>query len=264
MADSKISSLTSLTGAAVDAAADLLPIVDVSATTAGSKKITVNELKTAFALGGAAALNVGTTAGTVAAGDDSRITGALQPSGNLSGLSNLRTSRANLGVAWEPLGTVSVTNEADIKLDNIFDSSAFDRYFITLAARPATGGSSLSATLRDSTPADVAVVHNVGFTSAALTVAFSQTAANQTVLESDIGSQVTAGIWLAMELQMSIFDRHRFMYRGHRGNSSNVPIQFHGGGIFVDTTARQGIKFAFSSGNVAAGTLTVWGIRKQS
>lgn len=72
MPDAKISSLTSLTGAAVDAAADLLPIVDVSATTAGSKKITVNELKTAFALGGAASLNVGTTAGTVAAGDDSR------------------------------------------------------------------------------------------------------------------------------------------------------------------------------------------------
>ncbi|HDV5959277.1 TPA: hypothetical protein ACMFR0_004436, partial [Yersinia enterocolitica] len=36
------------------------------------------------ALGGSALLNVGTTAGTVAAGNDSRITGALQKSANLS------------------------------------------------------------------------------------------------------------------------------------------------------------------------------------
>lgn len=42
MADTKISALTSLTGAGVDVAADLLPIVDNSVTT--TKKITVGEL----------------------------------------------------------------------------------------------------------------------------------------------------------------------------------------------------------------------------
>lgn len=50
-------------------------------------------------LGGAALLNVGTTAGTVAAGNDSRITGALQKSANLSDLANVPTAQTNLGVS---------------------------------------------------------------------------------------------------------------------------------------------------------------------
>ena len=47
MADKKITALTALVAASVDAAADVLPIVDVSATE--TKKITVANLKTAVA-----------------------------------------------------------------------------------------------------------------------------------------------------------------------------------------------------------------------
>lgn len=49
-------------------------------------------------LGGAATLNVGSSAGTVAAGDDSRITGSAQKASNLSDLSSASTSRDNLFV----------------------------------------------------------------------------------------------------------------------------------------------------------------------
>lgn len=46
MADTKISALTALTGASVDTANDVIPVVDTSVTT--TKKITVAELKTAL------------------------------------------------------------------------------------------------------------------------------------------------------------------------------------------------------------------------
>ncbi|MEB5958808.1 phage tail protein [Enterobacter sichuanensis] len=49
-------------------------------------------------LKGAAVLDVGTTAGTVAAGDDSRITGALQKNQNLADVSDKAKGRQNLGL----------------------------------------------------------------------------------------------------------------------------------------------------------------------
>lgn len=56
-------------------------------------------------LGEAAKLDVGMAAGTVASGDDSRITGALQKANNLYELTNKSDARANLG-----LGTVATKN----------------------------------------------------------------------------------------------------------------------------------------------------------
>ena len=56
-------------------------------------------------LGEAAKRDVGTTVGTVAAGDDLRITGALQKANNLYELTNKSDARANLG-----LGTVATKN----------------------------------------------------------------------------------------------------------------------------------------------------------
>lgn len=69
----QISSLTALTGAGVDAAADLVPIVDMSlAGSARNKKILVSELKLSFNLGTAADLDIDID-DTLAADSDSLI-----------------------------------------------------------------------------------------------------------------------------------------------------------------------------------------------
>ena len=54
--------------------------------------------RTNLGLGGAAVLAVGTTAGTVAAGDDARIVGAAQKAQNLNDLASKPTARLNLTV----------------------------------------------------------------------------------------------------------------------------------------------------------------------
>lgn len=72
--------------------------------TTGWAKV-ASDIADILSLGSAAYLDVGTTSGTVAAGDDGRITGALQKANNLYELTNKSDARNNL-----ELGTVATKN----------------------------------------------------------------------------------------------------------------------------------------------------------
>jgi microcystin-dependent protein len=70
--------------------------------------------RTNLGLGGAAVLNVGTTIGTVAAGDDSRIVGAAQKASNLSDLASVATARTNLGLGTSATLNVAAAGDAAV------------------------------------------------------------------------------------------------------------------------------------------------------
>lgn len=82
----KDSELELITAAELDAAVDHVAVTDASAGSAGTKRMLLSQwiVWIKSFLGGAAVLNVGTGAGTVAAGDDSRLSNARTPTAHAS------------------------------------------------------------------------------------------------------------------------------------------------------------------------------------
>lgn len=116
--DAIASEVTRADGAYLTKAGNLADVAD-PATARGS-----------LGLGTAAARDVGTTAGTVAAGDDARISGAAQKTQNLADLASPSTARTNLGLGGAAVLAVGTTAGT---------VAAGDDARIT-GALPATGG----------------------------------------------------------------------------------------------------------------------------
>lgn len=176
-------------------------------------------------------------------------------------------AREALGAALEPLGYVSVTNAAAMTLDNIFDDSKYSHYLITGFAVPATNNVTFASILRNATPADVAASIVAGGTMTRLDSTSATFDSGQATIAGAVANASHGGVTFNMTLILSSAVYHRFFVQtqstqnGTLGNGLNIQGRTYLG-WFADSTLRQGIKFAFSSGNIASGWMNVEGVRK--
>lgn len=167
-------------------------------------------------------------------------------------------------LAGVPLGRWSGTSVAALTADNVFNDSLYSSYVITGQFRPATNGANLTAVLRSSAPADVGGGMIGGQTFSAMTTA-SQGGTNSGALNGSVSSTggVVIGRMLLMMPGTTGQNVHPFIWDSAGYQSNNLWYAYTLRGLFLDGTPRQGIKFSFSSGNIAAGWFEVIGIRKQ-
>lgn len=166
--------------------------------------------------------------------------------------------------AWVPLGRESGTSVSHLTFDNIFDDALYSTYRIIGQMRPATDAVSWTANLRTGTPSNVGGGLRCGGAYGRLDAAGSGTIGNNTVLGALIGNAAGAGITsFQFDLHMRDGYRHGFIQSGIHVQTGGARYFISYSGEFLDTTPRQGIRFTFSSGNIADGWIEVEGKRKQ-
>lgn len=166
-------------------------------------------------LGDAAYKNTGTTTGTLAAGDDSRITGALQTANNLSeiqsaGVSAQSSARSNIGLGTAAVGDTGVTDgDVAVADGNLTDG---DAVFATASGLE----TQTAATARTSLD-----VSRSGFTKAERTVTSSDSlgTTDETVLVNAVGGLVNLSV-----LSAAALDGRRFTVKKIDSSANTVTL----------------------------------------
>lgn len=158
----------------------------------------------------------------------------------------------------------SAAGDASIIFDNIFTAD-YDAYKIIINDLvPATDSVDFLVTLRTSAGADDANTYTYGgikITNGGVSSA-NNSSATSGFLFTDIGNVSDEGICLDMILYDPRNTTLKNMsLQGHRKNEFSVYHSMVGGGFLASSVALEGLKVAFSSGNIATGTIQVYGFK---
>lgn len=148
--------------------------------------------RTNLGLGDSATRNVGTAAGSVAAGDDTRITGAAQKSANLADLGSVVTARTNLGLG-----------SAALRAESFFDLAGAAAAVQTSSVQKAANLSDLAsiATARNNLGLGDSATRSVGTTTGTVAagddariIGSSQKSANLSDLSNVAQARINLGL----------------------------------------------------------------------
>jgi len=177
---------------------------------------------------------------------------------------------------WIPIETLTASSSATLDFDAGINST-YDHYVLVCKGlRPATDDVQLLARIATSGPTwqsgagayqwggqltgSAGMVtgdgSNVGGPTTAMCINASAT--------TKVGSAAGEGIDAVIEFfaPSTTAQRKRFSWRGAFTAASGVDGTFAGGGAYGSTSAIVGVRLLFSSGNIASGSATLYGIRK--
>lgn len=164
------------------------------------------------------------------------------------------------------LGEFTATAASTLSCDNIFDESVYDHYIISGYLLPASDNVNCLMDLRTAVPANVGTTWYAGGVYTRVDGGGTPQGAisSATALGAGVGNGADEGVRIdvgTLKIFASTY-RHSFHFplRVIQYTSTRYSYQYHG--EFQDTTARQGITFYFSSGNVATGLIRIWGVKK--
>lgn len=158
------------------------------------------------------------------------------------------------------LGEFTATAASQLNIDNVFDNALYDHYVMSGHVTPATHNVNLLIGLRSSVPADSTEIYSQGYLLGRLDTSGSASGG--------------AAAWVLFAAAANYrADIIRLVYRPADGTSYhrlagdfaftaiNARYGYQTNGEFQGTTARAGLRFYFSAGNLT-GTIRIWGVKK--
>jgi len=170
---------------------------------------------------------------------------------------------------WTLLSTTVASSDSTIDIINL-SSDYFMYKFVWYGVKPSSDDvdfnirtSSDNGSSWDSSSSDYAWIwHRVGATGSPAHLLVGDNADGEiTVRDSNGNATNESSDWEITCFNPSGTEYTKFKWEGNQMNASTEGNLIFGGGLRLSTTAVDGVRFLFDSGNIASGTLWVYGVK---